>query len=37
MIKHLSKPIDRQKLLDVISRYLRSQAQTVPEASDAVA
>jgi len=34
---YLSKPIDRQKLLDVISKYLPSQAQTAREASDAVA
>jgi len=33
---YLSKPIDRQKLLDVIGKYLPSQAQTVREASDAV-
>jgi len=33
---YLSKPIDRQKLLDVISKYLPSQAQTAREASDAV-
>ncbi len=34
---YLSKPIDRQKLLDVISKHLPSQAQTGREASDAVA
>ncbi len=33
---YLSKPIDRQKLLDVISKYLPSQAQIVREASSAV-
>jgi CheY-like chemotaxis protein len=34
---YLSKPIDRPKLLAVISKHLPSQAQTVREASDAVA
>jgi DNA-binding NtrC family response regulator len=33
---YLSKPIDRQKLLDVISKHLPSQAQTVREVSGAV-
>jgi signal transduction histidine kinase/CheY-like chemotaxis protein len=33
---YLSKPIDRPKLLAVISKYLPSQAQTVREASGAV-